>query len=71
MRPGLASDQQPVGDDVDAPVLDLGEGGTEAEQLVLEQERHDLGDADIRLLTVGEPGHLLASTSGLPAGVLT
>lgn len=32
----------------------------ETEQLVLDQERHDLGEADIRLLTVDEPGHLLS-----------
>src|SRR5215831_4448126 len=67
----LAGDQQSVGDDVDTPVFDLGKGGTEAEQFVLDEERHDLGQANIRLLTVGEPGHLLASTSGLPTAVFT
>src|SRR5262245_50738052 len=56
----LTGDQQSVGDDVDTPVFDLGESGTEAEQLVLDEERHDLGQANIRLLTVGEPGYLLA-----------
>src|SRR5512132_4269390 len=33
----LAGDQQSVGDDVDIPVFDLGESGTEAEQLVLNE----------------------------------
>src|SRR5262245_1609335 len=66
----LAGDQQPIGYDVDAPVLDLREGGTEAEQLVLDEERHDLGETDIRLLTVGEPGHLLALDQRLAGGGL-
>src|SRR5262249_4831369 len=66
----LAGDQQPVGDDVDAPVFDLGEGGTEGEQLVLDEERHDLGQPNIRLLSAGEPGHLLALNSRLaPPGL--
>src|SRR5262249_54946225 len=66
----LAGDQQSVGDDVDTPVFDLGESGTEAEQLVLDEERHDLGQANIRLLTVGEPGHLLALDQRLAGGGL-
>src|SRR5262245_2254127 len=66
----LAGDQQPIGDDVDAPVLDFREGGTEAEQLVLDEERHDLGQADIRLLAVREPGHLLALDERLARGGL-
>src|SRR5262249_21181556 len=48
--------------------FDLGKGGTEAEQFVLDEERHDLGEANIRLLTVGEPGHLLALDQRLAGG---
>src|SRR5262249_13760136 len=39
-------------------------------QLVLDEERHDLGQANIRLLTVGEPGHLLALDQRLAGGGL-
>ncbi len=42
---------------MDAPVLDLREGGAEVQQLVLDQERHDLGQLDVGLLAVGEAGH--------------
>src|SRR5215471_19798403 len=66
----LAGDQQSVGDDVDAPVFDLGESGAEAEQLVLDEEWHHLGQANIRLLTVGEPSHLLALDQRLAGGGL-
>src|SRR5215475_3423723 len=55
---------------MDAPVLDLGVSGAEAEQFVLDQERHDLGEADIRLLTVGEPGYLLSLDQRLAGGGL-
>jgi hypothetical protein len=40
----------------------------EAEQLVLNQDRHDLGEADVRLLTVGEPDHLLSLDQRLAGG---
>src|SRR5262245_39053723 len=56
----LTSDQETVLDRVDTPVFDLGIDRAEAEQLVLDKERHDLGQADVRLLTVCEPGHVLA-----------
>src|SRR5262245_16353294 len=66
----LAGDQQSVSDEVDTPVFDFGESGTEAEQLVLNEERHDFGQANIRLLTVREPGHLLALDQRLAGGGL-
>src|SRR5215475_14206108 len=65
----LAGDQQSVSDEVDTPVFDFGESGTEAEQLVFNEERHDFGQANVRLLAVREPGHLLALDRGLPGGV--
>src|SRR5262245_61309276 len=55
---------------MDAPVFDLGKGGTEAEQLVLDEERHDLRQPDIGLLTVSEPGHLLPLDQRLAGGGL-
>src|SRR5262245_43057617 len=55
---------------MDAPVLNLGVSGAEAEQFVLDQERHDLGKADIRLLTVGKPGYLLSLDQRLAGGGL-
>ena len=64
----LAGDQQPVGDDVDTPVFDLRESGTEAEQFVLDEKRHDLSQPNIGLLTVGEAGHLLALDQRLAGG---
>src|SRR6516225_568331 len=44
--------------------------GSEAEQLVLDEERHDLGQPKIGLLTVGEAGHLLALDQRLVGGGL-
>src|SRR5262249_44642620 len=56
----LAGDQLAVLDRVNAPVLDLREGSAQADQLVLNEERHHLRQAHIFLLTVGEAGHVLA-----------
>src|SRR6516162_8326678 len=58
----LTGDQQSVGDDVDTPVFDLGESGTEAEQLVL--------DTSSSSPSVN-PVTFLPSTSGFPAAVFT
>src|SRR5262245_35150713 len=66
----LAGNQQPVDDKVDFPVLDLGEDGAESEQLVFDQERNDLSKADIRLLTVGEPRHVLSLDQRFAGGGL-
>ena len=66
----LTGDQQRVGDDVHAPVLDLGEGRTEAEQLVFDEERDDLGQANSLFLPVGEPSHVLALDQRLAGGGL-
>src|SRR5262245_53866271 len=45
---------------MDAPVLDLGKGGAEAHQFVLDEEGHHLRQAHLFLLTIGEAGHVLA-----------
>src|SRR5262245_8839085 len=59
-RPGSAGDQLAVGDGVNAPVLDLGKGGAEAHQFVLDEEGNHLRQAHLFLLTIGEAGHVLA-----------
>src|SRR5215831_6526685 len=55
---------------MDAPVLDFGVSGAEAEQLVLDEERDDLGQAHSLLLSVGEPSHVLALDQRLAGGGL-
>ena len=45
-------------DHVHAPIGRLREGGAEPEHIVLEQEGHDVGQADSLLLGVGEAGDL-------------
>src|SRR5215831_8443554 len=66
----LAGNQLAVLDRVNAPVLDLGEDCTEAEQLVLDEEGHNLREPHVFFLTVGEPGHLLALDQRLARGSL-
>src|SRR6516162_10813442 len=56
---------------MDAPVPDLGVNGAEAEQLVFDEERDDLGQANSLFLPVGEPSHVLALDQRLTGGVLT
>src|SRR5262249_49477029 len=56
----LAGDQLAVGDRVNASVLDLGKGGAEAHQFVLDEEGNHLRQAHLFLLTIGEAGHVLA-----------
>src|SRR5262249_21610992 len=53
---------------MDAPVLDLGISGAEVEQLVFDEERDDLSEANSLLLPVGEPGHVLALDQRLAGG---
>src|SRR6516225_9384801 len=59
-----------AGPDEDAPVLHFGVSGAEAEQLVFDEERNDLGQANSLLLPVGEPGHVLALDQRLAGGGL-
>src|SRR5215469_311613 len=56
----LTSDQLAVGDGVNAPVLDLGKGGTEAHQFVLDKEGYHLRQSYLFFLAIGEAGHGLA-----------
>ena len=56
----LAGDEPPVGDDEGDPVRRLLVEPAEALQLVLHEERHDLGEVDRFLLAVGEARHPLA-----------
>src|SRR5262249_51870385 len=55
---------------MDAPVLDLGVSGAEVEQLVFDEERDDLGQANSLLLPVGEPSYVLALDQWLANGGL-
>src|SRR5215472_361623 len=55
---------------MDAPVLDLGVSGAETEQLVFDEERDDLGQANSLLLPVGEPSHVPALDQRLAGGGL-
>ena len=55
---------------MDAPVLDLGVSGAEAKQLVLDEERHHLGETDRLFLGVGEAGDPLALNQRLAVGGL-
>ena len=45
---------------MNAPVLDLGKGGTEAHQFVLDKEWRHLRQSYLFLLAIGETGHGLA-----------
>src|SRR5215831_5783498 len=56
----LAGNQLAVLDRVNAPVLDLGEDGAEAHQLVLDEEGDKLRQAHRFFLAIGETGHVLA-----------
>src|SRR5262245_19727072 len=56
----LAGNQLAVPDRVNAPVLDLGEDGAEAHQLVLDEEGYHLRQAHLFFLAIGEAGHMLA-----------
>ena len=71
-RPGrrriLAGDKPAVADDEWLPVLHLFEEPAQALQLVLHQERHDLGEVDGLLLAIGEARHPLALHERLGPG---
>src|SRR5215470_1948482 len=56
----LAGDQLAVPNRVNAPVLDLGEDGAEAHQLVLDEEGYHLRQAHVFFLAIGEAGQVLA-----------
>ena len=45
---------------MDAPIGGLREDGAELQHLVLDEEGHDLGEADVCLFAVGEARHFLA-----------
>src|SRR5580698_1185240 len=53
----LAGDQLTVDDRVNAPVLDLGKGGAELHEFVLDEEWHHLGQLHLFFLAIGEAGH--------------
>ena len=55
----LAGDQLAVGDRVNAPVLHLGKGGTEAHRFVLDKEGYHFRQSYL-FLAIGEAGHGLA-----------
>src|SRR5215469_16933875 len=55
---------------MDAPALDLGISSAEVEQLVFDEERDDLRQANSLLLPVGEPSHVLALDQRLANGGL-
>src|SRR5262245_13918478 len=55
---------------MDAPILDLGVNAAEAKQLVFDEERDDLGQANSLLLPIGEPSHVLALDQRLAGGGL-
>ena len=56
----MAGDQVAVGHRVNAPVLDLGKGGAEVNQFVLDEKGDYLRQANFVLLTIGEARNLLA-----------
>src|SRR6266851_8124586 len=53
----LAGDKSSVSDDEARPVCRLLIESTQALQLILDEERHDFGELDRRLLAIGEAGH--------------
>src|SRR6266481_2506937 len=56
----LTGNQRAVDDRVNAPVLNLGKGGTEAHQFVLHEEGHHLRQSHLFFLAIGKAGHVLA-----------
>ena len=56
----MPRDQQAVTDHVNIPVGLLREDGAQFQHLVFDKERHDLGEADVFFLAVGEAGNFLA-----------
>jgi hypothetical protein len=54
----LTGDELAIDDYVHAPVFDFGENGTEADKLVLDQERHNLRKTYSLFLGVGEAGDI-------------
>jgi hypothetical protein len=67
----LAGNQLAIDDRINAPVLDLGKGGTEPHHFVLDKEGHHLCQFYLIFLAMVKPVTVLPSTRSLPSRVLT